>query len=115
VKKLGFLTLPLLLLPACGGDSASGPAVTVKGTDTTCEPATTTFAPGSVKFELSNEGTKASELYVYGPGDKIVAEVENVGPGTKRSLTAKLTTGTYELACKPGQTGAGIRAKITVS
>jgi iron uptake system component EfeO len=115
VKKLALLAMPLLMLPACGGDSASGPTTVVKGTDTTCEPAATTFTAGTHRFELANEGTKASELYVYGPGDKIVAEVEDVGPGTKRALKATLKAGTYELACKPGQTGAGIRVPITVT
>lgn len=116
MNKTVLLAMPLLLaIPACGGDKPAGPPVAVKATDTTCEPATTNFSPGTYRFEVTNAGTKPTELYVYGPNDKIVAEVEGVGPGTKRTLTAKLAAGSYELACKPGETGSGIRAPITVS
>ena len=45
----------------------------------------------------------------------VVAEVENIGPGTSRDMTADLAPGTYEIACKPGQTGDGIRAQLTVT
>jgi iron uptake system component EfeO len=41
--------------------------------------------------------------------------VENIGPGTMRDLSVDLGAGTYEVACKPGQTGDGIRQKITVT
>ncbi|MFD0574464.1 cupredoxin domain-containing protein [Kitasatospora gansuensis] len=44
----------------------------------------------------------------------MVTEVENIGPGTSRDMPVKLTPGTYEIACKPGQTGDGIRKRITV-
>jgi len=46
---------------------------------------------------------------------KVISEVENIGPGLSRDLTAKLSPGTYEVACKPGQTGSGIRSQITVA
>jgi uncharacterized cupredoxin-like copper-binding protein len=41
--------------------------------------------------------------------------VENIGPGLTRDLSVTLTGGKYEVACKPGQTGDGIRTKITVT
>jgi iron uptake system component EfeO len=45
----------------------------------------------------------------------VVAEVENIGPGISRDMSADLAPGTYEVACKPGQTGDGIRAPLTVT
>ncbi|MFR9777162.1 cupredoxin domain-containing protein [Micromonospora sp. MS34] len=107
-------------LAACGEDAApKGGGVAVTATDTTCEVATTSFAAGEVTFAVTNKGKQTTEVYVYGQqGDdftKVVAEVENVAPGLSRNLTATLVGGTYEVACKPGQSGAGIRTRITVS
>lgn len=106
-------------LTACGDDTAKDGGVAVTATDTTCEVATTEFAPGEVTLTVTNKGKQTTEVYVYGrQGDaftKVVAEVENVAPGLSRNLTATLTGGTYEIACKPGQKGDGIRTRITVS
>ena len=44
-----------------------------------------------------------------------VIQVENIGPGTSRDFTVDLSAGTYEVACKPGQKGDGIRTPVTVS
>ena len=41
--------------------------------------------------------------------------MENIGPGTTRTLTVSLKAGAYELNCKPGQTGDGIKTAIAVS
>jgi len=60
-----------------------------------------------------------TEVYVYGEQDgaytRVISEVENIGPGTSRDMEVDLAGGTYEVACKPGQTGDGIRTQITVS
>ena len=48
------------------------------------------------------------------PDDRIVTERENIGPGTKAKITAEIKAGTYEIACKPGMKGDGIRQKVTV-
>jgi uncharacterized cupredoxin-like copper-binding protein len=105
----------LALLGACGTDSASADEVAVKATDTTCVPAKTSFDAGSTTFNVQNDGSKVTEMYVYAKGDRVISEVENIGPGTSRKLTVDLKAGEYELACKPGQTGSGIRKKITVA
>jgi iron uptake system component EfeO len=53
-----------------------------------------------VKLSVRNSGSAATELYVYEEG-KVLTEVENVGPGTSRTLSAELRSGkSYELACK---------------
>jgi iron uptake system component EfeO len=121
-----LLTVPLVVgLAACGGSSggstsASGGDVAVTSSDTACEVATTSFDPGKVTFDVKNSGKDVTEVYVYGKGsdgdfDKVVGEVENIAPGTSRDFPVDVKSGEYEVACKPGQTGEGIRTKITVS
>ncbi|MFD7643559.1 iron uptake system protein EfeO [Kitasatospora sp. NPDC059795] len=92
----------------------SGP-VQVTATDSKCELSKTSFPAGHVELAVANKGNKTTEVYVYAEGDKIVTERENIGPGTKVSINAEIKAGTYEVACKPGMTGDGIRQKITVT
>jgi iron uptake system component EfeO len=96
-------------------DTVSADAVQVNASDTACELSKTSFPAGHVSIEVHNKGSKATEVYVYAPGDKIVTERENIGPGTKASIAAEIKAGDYEVACKPGMTGDGIRQKITVT
>jgi iron uptake system component EfeO len=109
------------LLAACGDSSeaAGGQSVAVDASDDACKVAKTELESGPVTFDVSNKGSKVTEVYIYGEKDgaysKIVSEVENIGPGTSRDLSVKLGGGTYEVACKPGQKGDGIRTKITVT
>ncbi|MFJ5228581.1 iron uptake system protein EfeO [Kitasatospora sp. NPDC088391] len=95
-------------------DAASGP-VQVTATDDKCELSRTSFPAGHVEFAVANKGGKTTEVYVYGEGDRIVTERENIGPGTKVTVNAEIKAGSYEVACKPGMTGDGIRRKITVT
>lgn len=113
--KARVVTLCLIALTSLAAcSSSSKDAVRVTATDSACTPAKTTFAAGKTTFEVKNDGGTVTELYVYGDGDTVVGEVENVGPGTARTLSVDLKAGDYELACKPGQTGTGIRTKIEV-
>ncbi|MFD7452750.1 iron uptake system protein EfeO [Kitasatospora sp. NPDC059827] len=97
-------------------DKAGGSdAVKVNATDTACEVSKTSFPAGHVVIDISNKGSKTTEVYVYAAGDKIVTERENIGPGTKASINAEIKAGSYEVACKPGMVGDGIRQKITVT
>src|SRR5690606_31742981 len=63
----------------------------------------------------TNNGTKVTEFYVLAPGDRVMAEVENIVPGLTRELIAELPAGTYETACKPGMVGKGIRNPLKVT
>jgi iron uptake system component EfeO len=49
------------------------------------------------------------------PDDRIVSEKENIGPGTRYTLTAEIKAGSYEIACRPGMKGHGVRQKLTVT
>ncbi len=101
---------------SCSSDSSStASAVDVVATDDSCTPTRTEYDAGKVTFNVKNKGHKVTEMYVYGDDDKVVGEVENIGPGTSRKMTVDVKAGKYELACKPGQTGSGIRKAITVS
>ncbi len=106
-------------LSACAGDdggtpSAGGP-IEVVATDTECRVARSESPAGMTTFTVANQGTKVTEFYVYAAGDRVMGEVENIGPGLSRNFHVELTAGTYETACKPGMSGKGIRAAFTVT
>ncbi|MFD3998069.1 iron uptake system protein EfeO [Streptomyces sp. NPDC058583] len=86
--------------------------ITVVAKDDSCEVSTKEFPAGHVQLSVENRGSKVTEVYVLYPDDRIVTERENIGPGTKASLTAEIKSGDYEIACKPGMVGDGIRQKV---
>ncbi|MEU6384133.1 iron uptake system protein EfeO [Streptomyces bauhiniae] len=103
-------------LSGCTQKAASDEgAVTVTASDSTCAVSDTEFAAGHVSLALENKGSKVTEVYVLFPDDRIAAERENIGPGTKATLVTELKAGAYEIACKPGMKGDGIRRKITLT
>lgn len=96
--------------------SGSPAAITVVATDAECELSATTASTGPSTFVITNNGTKATEFYVYGEGQRVVGEVENISPGLQRKLVVNLTEpGTYHTACKPGMVGDGIRGDFVVA
>jgi iron uptake system component EfeO len=112
---VGGLGVACILLAGSCGTNASGRSIAVEASDTACVPEKTSLPAGKTTFAVHNTGKQVTELYVYDDGDRIVGEVENVGPGTTRSLVADLRAGHFTLACKPGQKGDGIRTEITVT
>ncbi|HEY9327869.1 MAG TPA: iron uptake system protein EfeO [Streptomyces sp.] len=90
-------------------------AVQVVAKDDSCDVSKTELPAGHVELAVENKGSKVTEVYVLFPDDRIVAERENIGPGTKATITAEIKAGSYEIACKPGMKGHGIRQKIEVS
>ena len=90
--------------------------ITVKAADTACDVSASTAPAGKISFSINNSGTKTTEFYLYGVGDRIMGEVENIGPGLTRQLIVEVPDGgTYTTACKPGMVGDGIRAAFTVT
>ncbi len=103
---------------ATTSDSADGARapITVDASDSGCALSATGAATGPSTFLITNNGTKATEFYVYGAGERVVGEVENVSPGLQRKLIVNLTEpGTYRTACKPGMIGDGIRGDFVVT
>ncbi len=112
--------LVLAALAGCssdeGGGSDSGDGVVdVTAADDSCDLSDTDLQAGVQTFEVTNEGSQVTEFYVYAEGDRIMQEVENIGPGLSRELRVELPAGDYEGACKPGMVGDGIRTDISVS
>lgn len=97
---------------AAGGDTGDLDTVRVTAADSTCEVSTDAFPAGQVRLAVENTGSKVTEVYLYAPGDRIVTERENIGPGTKADITVEVKPGSYEIACKPGMTGDGIRQQV---
>ncbi len=95
--------------------TATAMSLSVKAGDDSCILSTDTLQAGSRKITVTNVGKVVTEVYVYGGGDKVIGEVENVGPGTSRDFTVEVSAGQYEVACKPGQKGSGIRAPLAVA
>ncbi|RDG39341.1 iron uptake system protein EfeO [Streptomyces corynorhini] len=94
---------------------AGGSAVQVTAGDDSCEVSKNAFPAGHVELAIENKGSKVTEVYLLFPDDRIVTERENIGPGTKAKVTAEVKAGSYEIACKPGMKGSGIRQKVTVT
>ncbi|HYP43593.1 MAG TPA: iron uptake system protein EfeO [Propionibacteriaceae bacterium] len=118
-----LLVLPLLAActqnaPASEGSTSGGDprAMAVTADDTTCQVSAPSAPSGNLRFSVRNAGTKVNEFYLLdSDGLRIVAEVENIGPGLTRDLVVTAGPGRYLTACKPGMVGDGIRAPFEVS
>ena len=101
--------LAALSLTSCQAKESSGAGsdkggaakeVTVTASDTACELSATEGATGANTFVITNNGNKVTEFYVYGEGERVMGEVENISPGLNRKLIVQLTEpGTYQTAC----------------
>ncbi len=98
-------------------DSSSKAAeIAVDASDSDCKLSGTQAATGPSTFVITNNGTKVTEFYVYGEGERVMGEVENISPGLQRKLIVQLAEpGTYQTACKPGMIGDGIRGDFVVT
>jgi iron uptake system component EfeO len=90
-------------------------AIKVTAADSKCDTSTKSVPAGQVTLNIENKGSKATEVEILFPDDRIVSEKENIGPGTKYTLTAEVKAGDYEVACRPGMKGRGVRQKLTVA
>lgn len=109
--------LPLALAGCTSKTSDADPGdITVKATDSACDVSSSSGTTGQNTFKISNNGSKVTEFYVYASGDRALGEVENIGPGLTRQLIVNIPeAGEYQLACKPGMVGDGVRATYTVT
>jgi iron uptake system component EfeO len=90
--------------------------LTVAATDSACHVSAVSAPAGTLTFSVTNNGSSVTEFYLLAAdGLRIVAEVENIGPGITRDLVLSAAPGSYFTACKPGMAGSGIRAAFTVS
>ncbi|MGW5049439.1 iron uptake system protein EfeO [Streptomyces griseoluteus] len=107
----------LTALSACTAksDAKGGAAIQVTAADTTCDTSAKSVPAGQVTLKIENKGSRATEVEIVFPDDRIVSEKENIGPGTKYTLTAEVKAGSYEIACRPGMKGHGVRQKLDVT
>src|SRR3954470_25042793 len=107
----------LTALGACTAksDAKDGEAIQVTAADSKCDTSTKSVPAGQVTLKIENKGSRATEVEILFPDDRIVSEKENIGPGTKYTLTAEVKAGSYEIACRPGMKGHGVRQKLTVT
>ncbi|MCX4092955.1 iron uptake system protein EfeO [Nocardia sp. alder85J] len=113
----GVLVSTPLALVACTSKSDSGSgAIAVTSTDSECHLSAATASTGQVVFNVTNNGSKVTEFYMYAKNNRVLGEVENIGPGVTGKLVVDVSDpGEYDTACKPGMVGNGIRQGLTVS
>ena len=107
-----------LAIAACVPNTAvTGGAIGVTSTNDACQVAVNEAASGTVAFDVTNRGSQVTEFYLMAEdGLRIIGEVENIAPGTSRTLTATVQPGSYVTLCKPGMVGAGVgRNTFTVT
>jgi iron uptake system component EfeO len=101
--------------PAAPSGPTTG-AIRVAADETSCQLDRGGAATGTVTFHITNNGARVTEFYVYATGDRVMGEVENIAPGQSRQLiVAVAEPGTYQILCRPGMSGAGIRSDFTVT
>ncbi|MGP4011511.1 iron uptake system protein EfeO [Streptomyces sp. 4N124] len=98
-----------------GGSDSGDNVINVTATDDKCEVSKNEVPAGHVELAIENKGSKVNEVYILFPDDRVVTERENIGPGTKQRVTAEVKAGDYQIACKPGMKGDGIRQDIKVT
>jgi iron uptake system component EfeO len=90
-------------------------ALSVVAKDDSCTVSKKKLPAGHVELAVENKGSKVTEVYLLFPDSRIAAERENIGPGTKATITAEVKAGSYDIVCKPGMKGAGYRQKIEIT
>jgi len=119
IPALAVTALGALALSGCvaKSDAAATDALTVSSTASACDVSGDAASSGTLTFDVSNKGDDVTEFYLLAEdGLRIVGEVENIAPGTSRTLTLVAQPGKYFTVCKPGMTGDGVgRAAFTVS
>jgi iron uptake system component EfeO len=102
--------------PGDGGDGGDARSLTVQSSEDACDLSATDAPAGVLNFDVTNTGSQVTEFYLLGDdGLRIVAEIENVGPGATQKLTVNAPAGSYITACKPGMVGEGIRSEFTIT
>ncbi|MEY2397416.1 MAG: high-affinity iron transporter [Actinomycetota bacterium] len=87
---------------ASAADTAGAAHIAVTISDAGCDPAALQAAAGKTAFDVTNKGSSSvTEFYVY-KGKKVLGEVENVLPGSPKTLALTLTPGTFTIKCPNG-------------
>ena len=107
-----------LTLPLAGCvENSSGDAIDVEAKEDACQVAADSVESGTSTFSITNSGERVTEFYVLADdGLRVIAERENIAPGSTADLTVQLEPGNYFTACKPGLRGANVgQSEFTVT
>jgi uncharacterized cupredoxin-like copper-binding protein len=100
-----------------GGATGTGAqTVSVSETEYRLDPSDPTVEPGTVSFEVTNDGDVDHNLEVEGPEGEQELE-QDLGPGESGTLTVDLSApGTYQFYCPVGDhRDRGMEGEITVA
>ena len=119
-RTISILSASLALgsLTACADkvDASQSTNFTLAATDDACTVSGAEATTGTSTFEVTNNGEKTTEFYVYTSVGRVVGEVENIGPGATRKLVVQITDpGDYTLTCTPGMVGDGFSQTLKVT
>lgn len=118
-----YVSAPLALvlgtcgLAACANSTAAPPkpvgsTVHVSVTADGCVPDPTTAPAGPITFAATNNGAAAVDELELVQGGKVLAEIENLPPGSAGEIALDATAGEYELFCPGADTS---RTPFTVT
>ena len=117
-RSPALLAAVALTLPLAGCvENSSGDALDVQANEDSCKVATDSVESGTSTFSITNAGERVTEFYVLAEdGLRVIAERENIAPGSTADLTVQLEPGSYYTACKPGLRGANVgQSEFTVT
>lgn len=117
-RSPALLAAVALTLPLAGCvENSSGDAIDVEAKEDACQVAADTVESGTSTFSITNSGERVTEFYVLADdGLRVIAERENIAPGSTADLTVQLEPGNYFTACKPGLRGANVgQSEFTVT
>lgn len=115
LRTRGLVVLAAGLVPTAGGGTTAETVVQVDAGDEACDLSTTEVPSGTVIFEVTNTGSQATEFYLLGEDDRVISEVEDIGPGLSRDMEVVSAGGSFTTACKPGMVGDGIRGDFRIT
>lgn len=122
ISRVGIVTAAFATTAALAGCvstaalTAGDGSIAVQAADDACAVGVTEAPAGTITFVVDNTDSKVTEFYLYGAGDRIMGEVENIGPGLTRRLIVEVPDGgSYTTSCRPGMAGDGLRAPFVVT
>jgi plastocyanin len=96
-------------------DRSTTARVTVTEVEYRLKLSTSHLAPGKVTLVVTNKGKLAHSLSISGPGLKKRLISGTLRPGTTRSLSLTLKSGSFALWCPvPGHAALGMKTSLTV-
>ncbi|MFC1431788.1 iron uptake transporter permease EfeU [Streptacidiphilus sp. N1-3] len=111
------VAVPAVVAVAVIASSGGKPTATatVSVSPTACGKGFTAPKPGQQTFQMHNTGKATSEVYLIDPASNAVyGEIEGLAPGTTRTLTATIGSGSYAWRCVPTGGAAVTSAAVQV-